>query len=255
MNIFILDYCPEKSTHLMVDAHTRGKMITETAQILSNAYSLERLAAPDCPKSQKGLPRKHSYPFHPCCKWVSEGLDNFKWVAAHGFFLQKEKNYRFGHKEHFSTKFIKWCINNPPNLPNRWTTPALAMKQYPECMDYNDPVGSYRAFYEKDKRFDRAGRPMDVWTRRKRPKWFPLKKFIMKSIDSIFESIQHEYSAKAMQLVNDISIAVVNPISIPDHFDFSSDIKKKIEELDKQRSLVETVQFLRKTTKEIGENE
>ena len=43
----------------------------------------------------------------------------------------------------------------------------LAMGSNPECMDHDDPIASYRAFYQtKQARF-----PM-IWTKRKTPTWF-----------------------------------------------------------------------------------
>jgi hypothetical protein len=47
---------------------------------------------------------------------------------------------------------------------------ALAMKSNPECMFHNDPVRSYRAFYQtKQERFKM------VWTNREIPEWFKAK--------------------------------------------------------------------------------
>jgi hypothetical protein len=169
MNIFYLDKCPIKSAQWQINNHC-SKMITETAQILSNAYTLEELKY--APKTAKGEIRKHSYPHHPCSHWVKEGMDNFLWLVDHGMALYDEKVYRMG-GDHFSIGFVSWCQDNPPELPSGWTTPALAMGNYPEIIDYANPVESYRKFYVLDKQENIAGKRMDFYTKRKRPEfWF-----------------------------------------------------------------------------------
>lgn len=169
MNIFYLNACPIKSAQWQINSHV-NKMITETAQILSNAYTLEELTF--APKNSKGEARKHSYPHHPCCRWVKEGIDNFEWLVEHGMALYDEKVYRMG-GDHFSIDFISWCQDNKPSLPSGWTTPALAMKNYPECMDEKHPMASYQRFYVADKQENVAGKRMDIYTKRKRPEfWF-----------------------------------------------------------------------------------
>ena len=54
------------------------------------------------------------------------------------------------------------------SIPIGHKTPQpLAMKANPECMNYNDIVGSYRKFYQtKQDRFKMA------WTKRSIPVWF-----------------------------------------------------------------------------------
>lgn len=75
--------------------------------------------------------------------------------------------------DHFSISFIMWCQDNAPDLPSGWTTPALAMGNYPEIIDYANPVESYRKFYVLDKQENTAGKRMDVYTKRDRPEfWF-----------------------------------------------------------------------------------
>jgi hypothetical protein len=47
------------------------------------------------------------------------------------------------------------------------------MKANPECIDYNDIVGSYRKFYQtKQARFKMA------WTKRPVPEWFCINKLV-----------------------------------------------------------------------------
>jgi hypothetical protein len=52
-------------------------------------------------------------------------------------------------------------------LSNERTPFALAMKSEPQCIDYENPVRSYRMFYQtKQTRFKM------VWTKRDIPNWF-----------------------------------------------------------------------------------
>jgi hypothetical protein len=73
----------------MIDGHI-SKMIVESAQILSNVYTLDELKK--APVSQTGNARKHSYPKHPVCLWIKESIENFNWLIEHSFALQAEKN-------------------------------------------------------------------------------------------------------------------------------------------------------------------
>lgn len=157
----------------MVDSHVKGKMLTESAQILSNCYTLSELAQPSCPRTKKGGPRKHSYPHHPCCHWVQQSLANFDWLILHAIALHDEKVYRGWPNIHFCLDFILWCRDNHPNLPDiGLTPPALAFSGFKAVADPSDPVESYKKFYVLDKRFNSAGKPMDIYTKRLKPEFW-----------------------------------------------------------------------------------
>lgn len=156
---------------MMVDVHVRSKMIVETAQILSNCFSLKKLE--EAPKSQIGNFRKHSYPKHPCCLWVRQGIDNFRWTIAHGIALALEREYRWpGSPYHFSLNFIKWCETSSPDRITSenlgLTKPALAFGKEWEHLKTADPVESYRAYYNVAKRQNIKM----SWTRREQPYWY-----------------------------------------------------------------------------------
>ena len=51
MNIFVTDKDPVVAAQNLCDKHI-NKMIVESAQMLANAFSLERQAESDCPRSQ-----------------------------------------------------------------------------------------------------------------------------------------------------------------------------------------------------------
>jgi hypothetical protein len=168
MNIFFLDENPIIAAQSQCDKHV-NKMVAETAQILSNCYTLERMAESDCPRTQAGSPRKHSYPHHPCCKWVQKSFDNWQWLVTHGLGLEMERLYR-GFQPHFSANFIKWCNKNKPVFTELdFTAPPQAM---PEEFKDSCPVIAYRRYYTeyKSKHIDMQ------WSKTRRPPtWFKVK--------------------------------------------------------------------------------
>jgi len=170
MNIFYLSNNPLECAEQMPDIHVGskshgGKMIVETAQLLSLAYSLERLAGPDCPRTQKGTPRKHFNPKHPCGLWTVKDKCNWLWLLDLGFYMVEEKKYRGGN-EHYCLEFFKWCSRYPPELPyGNFTEPPQCM---PEEYQQESTIEAYRDFYWYDKRLK-----MDLtWTERDIPLWY-----------------------------------------------------------------------------------
>lgn len=166
MNIFFVDEDPVLAAQSLVDQHV-NKMVTETAQVLSNGYTLDRLSKDDVPTTKSGRSRKHSYPHHGCCKWAVFSKENWLWVVNHGLALEDERIYR-GMNPHFSAIFIRWCANNTPNFDRySFSIPYLAMPEERRC---NDPVKSYRDYYNIEKY--RQSTLKKKWTRRQPPKWW-----------------------------------------------------------------------------------
>ena len=89
MNIFVLDLDPRRCARYHCDFHV-GKMITETAQILSTVL---------------GEPYKPTHTNHPCVRWVESGIDNVAWLLALGEALGDEFKYRRG-KLHASSLVV-----------------------------------------------------------------------------------------------------------------------------------------------------
>lgn len=174
MNQFILSdqYCPIESARMNCDIHTRSQS-KEGCQILSNCFTLERMAQPDCPRTQKGTARKHSYPHHPCCKWVKESTANMDWVIQHTQELFNEYTRRHG-KHHFTESFLNWVIDNVDDaiVPEGDLTPfPVAINQDAKCravagFDTKPVFEQYRLFYKYDK-------PFAKWEKgQAQPNWF-----------------------------------------------------------------------------------
>lgn len=55
------------------------------------------------------------------------------------------------------------------------------------------------------------------------------------------KSIFNEFFAKKEQAIADLEVYLENPVGVGEHSDISEEIKKKIKEIDKYSSLVDTV--------------
>ena len=166
MNIFYLDPNPKIAAQMLCNAHcANGKMATELAQMFSNLYTLKRLEASDCPRTATGNIRKHSYPHHPCTKWVMNSLENFQWALDHALYICEERRYRTGKELNGTYEFLKWVKDTANELKFAnisFTTPALAM---PEQYFNNNPVIAYRNYYRNEKKH------LLKYTKRKIPDW------------------------------------------------------------------------------------
>lgn len=179
MNIFVLDESPYQSAVQQCDKHV-VKMIVESAQMLSTAHRLLdgiqeiRLSKSGrkqkywyLPDEREDVLYKAVHMGHPCTVWTMESLANYNWHWEHFFALCKEYEHRYD-KVHKTSSLLKILRTPPKNIPLKGMTPfKLAMGSNPECMHPNDPIRSYREFYQtKQSRFKMA------WTNRPIPEWF-----------------------------------------------------------------------------------
>jgi len=163
MNIFYLDHDPVRAARMMKDSHI-DKMIVESAQLLCTAIRV--LDGTEMRKiSKAGLNLKYwelSDPFlesriykpghynHPSAVWVRQSDKNYTWLYNHFKALNEEHKIRFGKPDHYTILLLDEYIKNPPkNIPNGdLQKPNYAM---PEQYQVDDPVQSYRAYYEGEK--------------------------------------------------------------------------------------------------------
>ena len=105
---------------------------------------------------------------HPCTVWTMESSENYKWHWQHLEALCAEYRFRYGKIHKTETTILHALKDLPKNIPiAEMTNFRLAMGSNPECMDENDIIGSYRAFYQtKQSRFKMR------WTDRPVPSWF-----------------------------------------------------------------------------------
>jgi len=188
MNIFILDKDPISAAKQHCDKHVI-KMIVEAAQMLSTAHRIldgveireSRTLANGTVRSVKVW--KHfdqtmdsalyqaTHANHPSNLWTRHTRENYKWHYELFRALCDEYTHRYGKIHATDTKLRTLLGQFPAKLSDGPLTPfALAMKSQPECIDANDPVGSYRKFYQtKQDKFSMK------WTNREVPSWFVYK--------------------------------------------------------------------------------
>jgi hypothetical protein len=185
MNIFILSESPQEAAQLQCDKHI-NKMCVESAQMLSTAHRVldgHKVKRPS--KSGKRLVDYWIHPdsvledklykavhvTHPCTIWTMISDSNYQWHYQHWVELSKEFEFRYG-KPHGSYELLNDDLNKFPNniKIGGLSRFPLAMKSNPECMFEDDPVKSYRLFYQtKQERFSMR------WTKRQVPEWFEVR--------------------------------------------------------------------------------
>ena len=181
MNIFALSPVPEVAAKWHCDKHV-PKMIVESAQMLSTAHRVldgildrrpsksgkTRVRYWELEDDREDILYKAVHVGHPCTVWTMESHSNYKWHYELFKYLCEEYTHRYD-KKHLSEKLLLDILKKTPkNIKKSYMTPyALAMGSNPECMDYDDPIGSYQNFYQtKQQRFSIK------WTKRVTPHWF-----------------------------------------------------------------------------------
>lgn len=185
MNIFVLSKNPVEAAQLQCNRHI-VKMIVESAQMLSTAHRmLDGVLTTGPSNSGKRISKKWIHPdqkleqilykavhiHHPCTVWTMQSNNNYTWHWIHFTALCDEYTYRYG-KIHSTDTLLRDVLKQlPRNIPVGYLTKQpLAMKSNPECMNLNNVVESYRAFYQtKQARFKM------IWTKRPIPDWFQVK--------------------------------------------------------------------------------
>tara|TARA_B100000131_G_C18120089_1_gene612591 strand:- start:630 stop:1178 length:549 start_codon:yes stop_codon:yes gene_type:complete len=180
MNIFVVDQDPRIAAQSLCDKHV-VKMILESGQMLSTAHRMldgNEYIGPS--KSGKRQVKKYSmnderefvlynvvHANHPCTVWTMESSSNYAWHFIHFEALAKEYQFRYG-KTHSTWDKLRDAVSScPRNIPSGPRTPfAIAMKHYPQCIVENDPVESYRKYYNE------AKASFAKWTKRAIPEWY-----------------------------------------------------------------------------------
>jgi hypothetical protein len=164
MNIFALDYDPQKAATYLCDKHV-PKMTVETFQILGSALIRNGAKPCDMPLTSKGTPLKGGYHKHPVVIWAGDSRENFRWTALHGIQIAKEFTLRYN-KKHSCENGIRQMLDMADIIKEG------ALSKFALAMDdqykLNEPVDSYRNYYIKGKwnsismKWDK-GTPMPAW--------------------------------------------------------------------------------------------
>lgn len=157
MNIFHLARCIKLSAQSHIDVHC-NKMILESCQMLCTAINLSGTVSP----------YRTTHKNHPMSVWVRSSIHNYNYTIEYARRLCEEFRFRRG-KTHKSESVLEFCNKYKPYFNSvELTTPPLCM---PDEFHSEDYIQSYRSYYNKDKRYDKNGKFMYVWTRRKPPEW------------------------------------------------------------------------------------
>ena len=139
-------------------------------------------------------PYKSTHINHPINKWVRESRANYIWTIKTGLALCKEFTYR-RNKKHKCEEIIKSCkkvINKLSFIKNKKTS-------HPICMDDVHKLGcnviaSYRNYYINDKQYDKNGKYIFIWSKRKRPDWSyvmpDIKKYYLEGENIIYANFK-----------------------------------------------------------------
>jgi hypothetical protein len=181
MNLFILDENAVQAAQLQCDKHV-SKMTVESGQMLSTIHrmldgTLEKRPSKSgkttvkywsLSDARESVLYKAVHMSHPCTVWTGLSRENYMWHFDHFVALAEEYTHRYNKQHKTYTDLVNYLRDPPRNIPDGpLTLWPLAMKSNPECMFPNDPVKSYRLFYQtKQKRFKMA------WTKREIPEWF-----------------------------------------------------------------------------------
>jgi len=148
MNIFFLDFNPQKAAEYHCDKHV-VKMIIETAQML---YSAHWALNPE------GLPAgayRKAHSNHPCSIWVRQSRANYLWLCELGIWLCREYQFRYGPKTHKTQAHMEWLMEHPPAslLGDMITELPQAM---PHGFKHKNPVVAYQTYYIESKLRERG---------------------------------------------------------------------------------------------------
>jgi hypothetical protein len=157
VNIFILDNDPSLNVTYHIDAHC-NKIILEATQMLCTGCNL----------LGKTTPYKTTHINHPVSKWVRQSKANFSWTIDYARRLCSEFKFRRD-KQHKCLDIVLECEKYTGLFPDITATPFV--QAMPEQYQCSDAVQAYRNYYIGEKRYNKAGKNMFIWTKRQQPSW------------------------------------------------------------------------------------
>jgi hypothetical protein len=179
MNIFYLSHDTEQCAVWHVDAHVR-KMPFEYAQLLTSAHFILNRTPQAHEKSTTSKDEVYGYQFpksvpsHPCAIWVRKSRAHYDWLYSLLLATCAEYQHRYGVPHYIERWGALARLRTPPlalrqpESNTHWSAPPQAMPD--ECKQ-RSCILAYRSYYRTHKRYDKAGRLMHKWTKRRQPKW------------------------------------------------------------------------------------
>lgn len=170
MNIFALSLNVILCAIYHHDKHV-VKMILEYAQILSTCHHVMD------PENANPKLYKKIHVNHPCCIWVRESVENYKWLYSLFKELCKEYTFRYNKVHKTETRLLDTLERVPNGLPD------IKMTPFRQCMPvylhrkntFKGSIKAYRDYYAFEKRFFKIkalGKYKNKWSKREIPSFF-----------------------------------------------------------------------------------
>ena len=169
MNIFVLDYNPEKCAEYHCDKHV-VKMILETVQMICTNHRVANILT----KDYKEIPYQATHVEHPCTVWARQSKQNYLWLCELLEALHMEWQYRYkeynedNYEETEHKSYVVFKQLNHEAYAN--SLPNIGLQPFAQAMpiEYRHPtdaVEAYRLYYVREK--------SDIlkYTKRNKPKW------------------------------------------------------------------------------------
>lgn len=178
MNLFILAYIHQEIVEYMMDKHI-AKILLEAVQMLCTSKHI--LDPEDTVNNAKIYKKCHIN--HPVTIWVRSSFENYLWTLDLVEALHKEWNYRYNHnkihKSYLVAMHLRNCIPSKKSFEYTGLTKfALAMPDKFKC---NDPVKSYRQYYQSNEK-----KKFATWKKRPTPEWYDMNNQITIDIRDYF---------------------------------------------------------------------
>lgn len=150
MNIFFVAESPDEAARCLCDKHI-GKMILESAQMLSTAVTL---LLPSSDTSRYKLTHRN----HPSAVWLRQSPANVEWLIAHCRAMDNERLRSGSKASHKSLAVAEACAAALLQSPGSWATSA-AMTPVALCVadapashaQLSEAVPVYRHYYKSHK--------------------------------------------------------------------------------------------------------
>ena len=143
MQLFILDYDPQRATGMLCDVHLR-KMCLETAQILSGVLMMQKIS----PVS--GMPKPYNIR-HPVIMAINN-VWKINWVILYNHSLHDEYFRRFAkYHAYYKLAEIYRKLLFTPGIPDDWQKLTFFRDFKNVVITEPDTVKAYRTYYRHKK--------------------------------------------------------------------------------------------------------
>ena len=160
VNIFYLDYDPQKCASYYCDKHV-NKILIEILQILSQVHHI--IGTRDPPYKKCLAIKPGLAPF----QWAMASKSNYQYCADLAYYLFLEYQYRFQKSEHKCQPAIQWLRDHIPEAITKKNRTRYQLTESVKVYhQYFDTIEACRYAYVDFKC------KYDKWTRRGRPAWF-----------------------------------------------------------------------------------